>query len=93
MRTQEDVVMRASPSWKVRLLRSIRELGSHSAIVAMLPGSSLLALSLLMLRHRAWLAAHARRVLSGIVAFGVGFISHAEMIRCRARFTLGFHRK
>lgn len=63
-----------SSSWRVRLLRSIRGLGSYPAIVLLLPGGSLLALSLWTLRHRAWLVARARRVISAILAFGVALI-------------------
>jgi uncharacterized membrane protein len=52
----------------------MRELGSYSAIALILPGGSLIALTLWMLRHRTWLAAHARHGLAAIVAFGVGLI-------------------
>jgi hypothetical protein len=74
MRTQVDAVTAAGPSWRVRLLRSIRELGSYSAIVLMLPGGSLIALAWWMVRHRAWVAARTRRGLAAILAFALGFI-------------------
>ena len=61
-------------SWKARLGRSMRELGAYSGIVLILPGGSLIALSVWMLRHRAWLAARTRRGLAAILAFCVGLI-------------------
>jgi hypothetical protein len=74
MLTREDAVTVRGPSWRARLLRSMRELGSYSAIVSILPGGSLIALALWMLRHRAWVAARTRRGLAAILAFGVGLI-------------------
>jgi len=74
IRTQEDAVTVRGTSWRIRVLRSIRELGSYTAIVLILPGGSLIALTLWMLRHRTWLAARARRGLAAILAFGVGLI-------------------
>jgi uncharacterized membrane protein len=56
------------------MVRSIRELGSYTAIVLLLPGGSLIALTMWMLRHRTWLAARARRGLAAILAFSVGLI-------------------
>ena len=74
MRTQEDSVTARATSWRARLARSIRELGSYTAIVVMLPGGTLIALTLLTLRHRTWLAARARRGVAAILAFGVSLI-------------------
>lgn len=61
-------------SWKARLARPIRELGSYSAIVLIVPGGSLIALSMWMLRHRTWLAARTRRLLAALLAFCAGLI-------------------
>jgi hypothetical protein len=61
-------------SWRVRLARPIRELGSYAAIVLILPGGSLIALTLWMWRHHTWFAARARRGLAAILAFCVGLI-------------------
>jgi hypothetical protein len=74
VRTEEDAVTVRGPSWRVRLLHSIRELGSYSAIVLILPGGSLIALAFWMLRHRAWVAARTRQSLAAILAFGMGLI-------------------
>jgi len=74
MLTQESAVTARDASWRVRLLRFIRNLGSYAAIVLLLPGGSLFALSFWMFRHRTWLAARMRRVLSAILAFAVGCI-------------------
>jgi hypothetical protein len=75
MRTQEDFVTARLRSWRARLPRSIRNLASQPAIVLLLPGGSLLALSLWILRHRVWLAARVRRTLAAILAFGAGRIA------------------
>jgi hypothetical protein len=74
MRTQEDAVTARGTRWRIRLARPIRELGLYPAIVLMLPGGSLIALTLWMLRHRTWLAARARRSLAAILAFFAGLI-------------------
>jgi hypothetical protein len=74
MRTREDAMARQGSNWKARLARPLRQLGSYPVIVLILPGGSLIALSLLMLRHRTWLAARARRALAAILAFGMGLI-------------------
>jgi hypothetical protein len=73
-RTQDDAVTPERTSWRVRVLRSIHELGSYAAIVLIIPGGSLLGLCLLMLRHRAWLAARTRQVLAAVLAFGASLI-------------------
>ena len=75
MRTQEDAVTVVGTGLRARLARSIRGLGSYAAIVLILPGGSLIALSLWTWRHRTWLAAGARRGLAAILAFGLGLIS------------------
>jgi hypothetical protein len=74
MRTQEDAVTARGTSWRIRLARPIRELGSYTAIVLMLPGGSLIAVTLWMLRHRTWLAARTRRGLAAMLAFCVGLL-------------------
>ena len=66
--------MARATSWRARLPRPLRELGSYSAIALMLPGGSLIALSLWMLRHRTWLAVRTRRGLAATLAFCVGLI-------------------
>jgi hypothetical protein len=43
---------------------SIRELGAYAAVVLIVPGGSLFALSLWAFRHRRWLMARTRRVSS-----------------------------
>jgi len=66
--------MTRGTSWRVRLARPVRELGSYAAIVLIVPGGSLIALALWMLRYRSWLAARARRALAALLAFAVGLI-------------------
>ena len=51
-------------NWKTRLAGSLRELGPYAAIVLLLPGGSLIALSMWAVRNRSSIAGHARRVLA-----------------------------
>jgi hypothetical protein len=46
------------------LARMMRALGPYAAVELILPGGSLIALSLWALRHRAWLKASARRAVA-----------------------------
>jgi hypothetical protein len=66
--------MTSGTSWRVRLLRPIRELGLYPTIVLLLPGGSLIALALWMLRHRTWLVTRTRQVLAAMLAFGAGLL-------------------
>jgi hypothetical protein len=50
-------------TWKIRLTSSLRVLGPYAAIVLLVPGGSLIALSMWVARNRAPIAAHARRLL------------------------------
>ena len=72
MDTRDGTPPPGSPNWRARLPRPIRELGVYAAIELILPGGSLLALSLWLLRHHAWLGARARLTLAGIRALGRG---------------------
>lgn len=60
------------------LAARIRELGPYAVIWLLLPGGSLIALSMWVMRHRAWTAIQRRRilvavaVLSGILLFPTG---------------------
>jgi hypothetical protein len=47
-------------SWLSRLALPMRELGPYAAIALLLPGGSLIAVSLWALRHRSWLTNRAR---------------------------------
>jgi hypothetical protein len=51
-------------TWKTRLASSLRELGPYAAIVLLVPGGSLIALSMWAARNRASIAAQARRRLT-----------------------------
>ncbi|HEY0340128.1 MAG TPA: hypothetical protein VGC34_04925 [Steroidobacteraceae bacterium] len=50
-------------NWKARLAGSLRALGPYAAIELLLPGGSLIALSVWAVRNRSSIAARARRVL------------------------------
>jgi hypothetical protein len=43
-----------------RLGRSAREIGPYAALAVLLPGGTLIAGLIWMLRHRSWLAAHGQ---------------------------------
>jgi hypothetical protein len=54
-------------NWKTRLGSSLRKLGPYAAIELLLPGGSLIALSLWAVRNRSSIAAHARRALGAAI--------------------------
>ena len=63
--TRDDALTATRGSrWRVRLARSIRELGLYGEIALTFPGGNLITFALWMLQHRTWLAARARRGLS-----------------------------
>jgi len=51
-------------NWMPRLARAIRTLGPYGAIELVVPGGSLVVLSVWAFRHRSWLAARARRAFA-----------------------------
>jgi hypothetical protein len=53
-------------------VRMARALGPYAAIELILPGGSLIALSVWALRHRAWLKARVRRAAALVPALGAG---------------------
>jgi hypothetical protein len=55
-------------NWITRLGGPIRGLGPYAAIELLVPGGSLIVLSLLAFRHRAWFFAQARRRLAKFAA-------------------------
>jgi len=55
-------------NWISRLATPLRQLGPYTAIELLLPGGSLIALSLWTYRHRAWFIARARRTLATLFA-------------------------
>ena len=70
-RVTRDALATRGSRWRVRLARSIRELGSYGAMALILPGGNLVLFALFMLQHRTWLAARARRGLSAAWAAAV----------------------
>ena len=60
------------------LAASLRELGPYAAMGLLVPGGSLIALCVWLLRHRTWTAIHGRRILimaaalSGLLIFPSG---------------------
>jgi hypothetical protein len=71
-RTCEMLVPRLS--WIGRFATALRELGPYAAIGLLLPGGTLILMSLWAFRHRPWFAAHARRGLATVVAIGVSLM-------------------
>jgi hypothetical protein len=48
-------------NWIIRLASALRALGPYAAIELLLPGGSLIALTVWVIRHRSQLAARLRR--------------------------------
>ncbi len=56
-----DPTMSVSPnSWKSRVATALREFGAYAAIALVVPGGTLILLSVWVFRHRSWLAGHGR---------------------------------
>jgi hypothetical protein len=53
---------------------SMRELGAYAVVALIVPGGSLIALSLWAFRHRGSLTARTLRALAGVAALGTGLI-------------------
>jgi hypothetical protein len=51
-------------NWLSRHYRALRTLGPYAVVELVVPGGSLIVLSLWAIRHRAWLAAYARRAFA-----------------------------
>jgi hypothetical protein len=64
-------------NWITRLGGPIRGLGPYATIELLVPGGSLIVLSLLAFRHRAWFIARVRRTLASFAAL----IPHNEPSR------------
>lgn len=58
----------ARVNWITRLSGPVRGLGPYAAIELLVPGGSLIVLSLLAFRHRAWFIARVRRTLASFAA-------------------------
>lgn len=63
-----------SEKLRARLEVWIRAVGSYAAMALVLPGGSLIALSLLAFRYRTWLVARVRRTVTAMLAFTAGII-------------------
>jgi hypothetical protein len=61
------------PNLITRLTILLRALGPYAAIELLLPGGSLIAISLWIFRHRGQLAAGVRGALSRVAALVAGF--------------------
>lgn len=78
LKARRQVVTTAQSSWIARLATLMRSFGPYAAIELLLPGGSLIALSLWIFRHREELAARMRRVLAGLTALCASLILRAE---------------
>ena len=61
-------MLSARRKWINGLTRSWRELGPYAAIALLLPGGTLIVVSLWILQYRPWLFTHARRGLAVALA-------------------------
>jgi multidrug efflux pump subunit AcrA (membrane-fusion protein) len=57
-----------------RLGRSAREIGPYAALALLLPGGTLIAALIWSLRHRSWLAAHARVIAARLLVAALGVL-------------------
>jgi len=58
----------ARVNWISGVTRALRELGPYAAMALLLPGGTLIVVSLWILQHRPWLFARARRGLAIVLA-------------------------
>jgi len=75
---RRQVVTTAQSNWIARVATLMRSFGPYAAIELLLPGGSLIALSLWIFRHREVLAARVRRALAGLTALCANLILRAE---------------
>jgi len=71
-------VTTAQSSWIAHLATLMRSFGPYVVIELLLPGGSMIALSLWIFRHREELAARMRRALAGLTALCASLIVRAE---------------
>jgi len=58
----------------VKLSGSMRKLGAYAAVALIVPGGSLIAVTLWAFGHRGWLTTRTWRALFAVVALGTGLI-------------------
>jgi hypothetical protein len=78
LKARRQVVTTAQSSRIARLATLVRSFGPYAAIELLLPGGSLIALSLWIFRHRQELAARMRPALAGLTALCASLIFRAE---------------
>ena len=78
LKARRQVVTTAQSSWIARLATLTRSFGPYAAIELLLPGGSLIALSLWIFRHRGELAARLRHALPGLTALCASLTLRAE---------------
>jgi len=61
-------------NWIGRFATALRELGPYAVVGLLVPGGTLILLSLWAFRHRPWFAARARRGLATVVALGASLM-------------------
>ena len=61
-------MLAARVKWINGLTRAWRELGPYAAIALLLPGGTLIVVSLWILQNRPWLFTHVRRGLAFVLA-------------------------
>jgi hypothetical protein len=73
-------------NWIGRFATALRELGPYAAI-GLLPGGTLMLVSLWVFRHRPWFAARARRGLATVVALGASLMVSGCTALAAVQFT------
>jgi hypothetical protein len=67
--------MPRNTNWRPWVRARLRRLGSIVPNLVTLPGGALIALVVLTLQHRVWIAARVRRTLATVLAFASGIMS------------------
>jgi hypothetical protein len=75
--------------WIGRFATAFRELGPYAVIGLLVPGGTLILVSLWTFRHRPWFAARARRRLAAVVALGVSLMVTGSTSRAAPQSTRG----
>ncbi len=85
MSAESATITPAPGSWINRLARTVRALGPYGVIELVLPGGTLVLLSLWAIRHRSWLVERARRAFGSAWRTTHLLSSNARMFRVGAR--------
>lgn len=61
-------------NWITRVLAAMRGLGPYAALELIVPGGTLIAVSLWAFRHRSWFASHLRSTFAVLMGLGASVV-------------------